>query len=345
MRYARLAAEQGDAVIIGDSVVWGEYVTPEGTLSHYLNRQGGQHFANLGLGGAHQLALIGLVTHYASAIENTTVVLQCNPLWMSSRAPRSARRLGRGVQSSPAHSAVLAARAALSGGDFRPACRAGRSSFPFNQWTNHIQQAYYDRGPIPAWTIVHPYEIPFTPLTRGLPALDHNRRSEELPWFKTGKAKTHFEWFDEREQSLQFRAFKEVVEVLKRRGNRVFVLVGPLNEHMLADDSLRRYEKVKTWIKEWLEQREIAHAMPPALASEQYGDMSHPLAAGYAAAWHSSLPASRSFETRRKLGRSRPAHAGRIYTIHFVCRPDRGPFPVTLVASLTDEPSGGRCDA
>ena len=85
-RYARLAAEQYDAVIIGDSVVWGEYVTPEGTLSHYLNKDVGQaRYANLGLGGAHQLALSGLVEHYARAIENKIVVLQCNPLWMASR--------------------------------------------------------------------------------------------------------------------------------------------------------------------------------------------------------------------------------------------------------------------
>jgi hypothetical protein len=71
--------------------------------------------------------------------------------------------------------------------------------------------------------------------------------------------------------------------VLKRRGNRVFVLVGPLNEHMLADESLKRYQKVKTWIKDWLEEQQIAYVIPTPLASEQYGDMSHPLAAGYEA--------------------------------------------------------------
>ena len=61
-RYAGLAAEHYDAVVIGDSVVWGEYVTRQQTLSHYLNQRASrEQFANLGLGGAHQLALIGLV--------------------------------------------------------------------------------------------------------------------------------------------------------------------------------------------------------------------------------------------------------------------------------------------
>src|SRR5262249_11807637 len=57
-RYARLAAEHYDTLLVGDSVVWGQYVTREQTLSHYLNQLAGQErFANLGLDGAHPLAL------------------------------------------------------------------------------------------------------------------------------------------------------------------------------------------------------------------------------------------------------------------------------------------------
>ena len=36
-RWARRAAASSDTLVIGDSVVWGEYVTPDGTLVHYLN--------------------------------------------------------------------------------------------------------------------------------------------------------------------------------------------------------------------------------------------------------------------------------------------------------------------
>ena len=52
---------------------------------------------------------------------------------------------------------------------------------------------------------------------------------------------------------------------------------------MLAPGSLQRYQKVKTTIAAWLQARQIPHAVPPPLPSEQYGDASHPLAAGYAA--------------------------------------------------------------
>src|SRR5437899_2722065 len=47
-RYARQAASTCDTLLVGDSVVWGQYVTRQQTLSHYLNERAGQQcFANL----------------------------------------------------------------------------------------------------------------------------------------------------------------------------------------------------------------------------------------------------------------------------------------------------------
>ncbi len=45
---------------------------------------GKERFANLGLDVRYPLALAGLVEHYAKAVKDKNVVLQCNPLWMSS---------------------------------------------------------------------------------------------------------------------------------------------------------------------------------------------------------------------------------------------------------------------
>src|SRR5262249_36231336 len=84
-RYAGLAADRFETLLLGDSVVWGEYVLGDETLSHYLNeRIGEERFANPGLDGAHPLALSGLVEHYAASVAGKNVVLQSNPLWMSS---------------------------------------------------------------------------------------------------------------------------------------------------------------------------------------------------------------------------------------------------------------------
>ncbi len=43
----------------------------------------------------------------------------------------------------------------------------------------------------------------------------------------------------------------------------------------------KRYQQVKATIAAWLREKKIPHSVPPPLPSEQYGDASHPLAAGY----------------------------------------------------------------
>ena len=45
--------------------------------------------------------------------------------------------------------------------------------------------------------------------------------------------------------SLQWRLFRAAVHTLLRRGNRVFVLVGPFNEHLLEADSLEMLEDLE----------------------------------------------------------------------------------------------------
>ena len=72
---------------VGDSVVWGEYVTADSTWTAFLNQrreEGDQSFVNLALNGLYPLALEGLVTHYAGPLEQSRVMLHFNLLWMSS---------------------------------------------------------------------------------------------------------------------------------------------------------------------------------------------------------------------------------------------------------------------
>jgi hypothetical protein len=280
-RYAGLAAGRYDGVVLGDSVVWGEYVTRQETLSHYLNElAGAERYANLGLDGAHPLALEGLVEHYAGAIRGKNVVLQCNLLWLTS--PRADLRDDRAtdfnhprlvpqfVPNIPAYKEEVSSRLGT----------VVEQRLPFSGWTNHLQQAYYDRSDIPGWTLDHPYDNPFGRLARRLPPADDSRRHPPRPWYKSGITRQDYPWVDP-ETSLQWPAFQRVVETLRRRDNRVFVLVGPFNEHLLTPESLGHCRRVKAVIAAWLEAQHVPHAVPPPLPSEQYGDASHPLAAGY----------------------------------------------------------------
>ena len=67
------AAEAFDTVfVLGDSVVWGEYVLPDGTWSHFLDREAGvtNRFVNVGVNGLFPLALEGLVRFSAEEIKH-----------------------------------------------------------------------------------------------------------------------------------------------------------------------------------------------------------------------------------------------------------------------------------
>ncbi len=189
-RYAELAAGRYDTVLLGDSVIWGEYVTRQQTLSHYLNqRAGAERCANLGLDGAHPLALGGLIEHYAGSISGKHVLLQCNPLWLSS--PRAdlqdtkatdfnhPRLVPQFVPRIPSYQEEISPRLGI----------VVEQHMPFSGWTNHLQQSYYDRSAIPDWTLEHPYDNPLTPLTRGLPPADDTQRHVPQPWYKSGITK------------------------------------------------------------------------------------------------------------------------------------------------------------
>jgi hypothetical protein len=279
--FAGLAADHYDTVLLGDSVVWGEYVTRQQTLSHYLNEETGrERFANLGLDGAHPLALGGLVEFYADRVSGKNVVLQCNPLWMSSRRAdlqdekanefNHPRLVPQFAPSVPAYKAEISPRLGV----------LVERRLPLSGWTTHLQQAYYDRTDIPGWTLEHPYDNPLKPITRGLPPSDNSLRHLPQPWYRSGITKQDYPWVD-LETSLQLHALQQVIEILRQRGNRVFVLVGPFNEHLLTPDSRERYQKVKARIAAWLGERQVPHAVLSPLPSEQYGDASHPLAEGY----------------------------------------------------------------
>ena len=164
-RYTRLAAQTHDWLVLGDSVVWGQYVTREQTLTHDLNKlEGPERFANLGLDGAHPIALAGLIEHHASGVRNHRVLLQFNPLWLTS--PR--HDLSADEESSFNHPRLVP--------QFLPwiapykeaiSSRIGvvvERNVPFLGWASHLQQAYFERMDIPSWTLDRPGKNPLVAL-------------------------------------------------------------------------------------------------------------------------------------------------------------------------------------
>ncbi len=282
-RYFQRACSRQRTLLIGDSVVWGHYVGREETLSHDLNQLGGdRRFANLGVDGIHPLALLGLIEHYGGAVAGRDVILHCNLLWMSS--PRHDLRTEKEFAFN--HPALVPQffpripcyRASLS-------ARLGHvvtRNVPLLAWTNHLRIAYFDDTDFPYWTIEHPYRSPLGAITLKLPSPDEppSPRPVAKPWTEQGIRPFNPPWV-ELETSLQWRAFRRTIEILRRRKNHLFVVLGPFNEAMLGPASLDVYQARKRQAKNWFDENGVPCWVPPPLPSRDYADASHPLAEGY----------------------------------------------------------------
>jgi len=281
-RHCRRACEQEKILVVGDSVVWGHYVEPDQTLSHYLNElSGSDKFVNLGADGTHPAALQGLLKYYGSDISGRTVLLHLNPLWMSSSkhdlqttkefrfnhpelVPQFAPKI-------PCYKAPLFTRIRI----------AIRREMPFANWTSHMRAAYFQNLDLAAWTIEHPYDCPVMAMTQKLPEPRAPERPPQTSSPPKEPKKQDMAWVD-LEGSLQWQFFRRAVQRLQERGNSVFVLVGPFNEHMLTDQNKVVYGKLKEGIEAWLQANRIPYLIPAALPPKCYVDASHPPAEGYA---------------------------------------------------------------
>jgi len=280
-RHCQRAAAQGKVVLLGDSVIWAQYVQKDETLAHYLNEGAGQgRFANLGLDGAHPAALAGLIEHYGGAIAGGKVVLHCNPLWMSSERHdlsseeafrfNHPRLVPQFVPRIPCYRETSAGRLGV----------VIERGVPFFAWANHLRMAYFGQMAVPQWTLEHPYRCPLAALG-GPPEAGTKPQHEPLSWRRRGLTPQDFAWVQP-DDSFQWRSFRRALRILTERDNDVFVLVGPFNEHMLQPASRERYERMKDGIGAWLTGHGVAHCVPPALPAELYADASHPLKEGYA---------------------------------------------------------------
>jgi hypothetical protein len=281
-RHCSRACDQNRVLVIGDSVIWGHYVPPDETLSHYLNKSAGSpRFANLGLDGTHPAALMGLVQYYGVGLWNRTVVLHFNPLWLSSTKHdlqtdkefrfNHADLVSQFLVDIPCYKASTAQRLRI----------AAKRALPFANWVAHLRTVYYGGKDLQTWTLDNPYACPVMPVMRGLPEPGGVPEPSGGTWVEKGGRKQTLSWVT-LDSSLQWRFFRRAVELLRRRGNRVFVLVGPFNEHMLTDEDAARYGRIKAEAAAWLQENKVPCFVPEALPAEHYVDASHPIGAGYA---------------------------------------------------------------
>jgi len=307
-RYSRYASARYPVAVLGDSVVWGHYVEPQGTLSHFLNQQAGKPlFANLGLDGIRPMALAGLVQYYCRDLTGHGVVLHLNPLWMSSPDtdlrppgneagawPRVAARARQAWWHRPPpeeegvrinHVGLIPQVSSLPRG-YDPSLREVTAitlerHLPYAAWLRHMRMLYFENLGLQSWTLGNPYRNPLHAVTLELPQPEDRPEGSPVPWSQGGVEQQDFPWVP-LEQSYQWERFRKTVEILRARHNQVFVLVGPMNTHLMTDGSAQRYGRLKGEMEAWLTAAGVPCYSPPPLPSDLYADASHPLKAGYA---------------------------------------------------------------
>ncbi len=299
--YQRRIEQMGDASIpiIGDSVVWGEYVRADGTLSHFMNHEANKtnQFVNCGVNGLFPLSLEGLVSSYASAVRKRKVIIQCNVLWLSSpKADLSTDKEETFNHSSLVPQFIPKIPCYRADASARLGSVAARN-IAFFGWVGHVDSVYFNQQSIPLWTLAqegddpprspNTWRNPFSQITMrvpGEPAVDPQRgpaSPRHKSWNSSSAAPSRFEWVP-LDRSLQWHAFQRTVKLLQNRGDDVFVILGPFNEWMVAEDQRPVLHNIESGITRWLAEQHISSIAPETLPTNLYADASHPLTDGYA---------------------------------------------------------------
>jgi len=280
-QWLRYSSRRYPVLVLGDSVVWGQYVRKEETLPHDLNALAGEEvFANLGIDGLHPAAMAGLVRYFGRPLRNKAVLVHLNPLWMSSerrdlQAPEEfrfnhPRLLPQLFPNLPCYNPSLTEIMGVMAERY----------VPFFRWKNHLKTAYLGGMSLQEWTLENPYQNPFRAADHQEVPWDEGPRSEPIPWRARGITPENFPWVAV-EDSFQWKSFESLLAILKSRKNDVFVVLGPLNVYVLTPESRGRYQVVKREMERRLEERAVPYHSASLLPSEHYADASHPLAEGY----------------------------------------------------------------
>jgi len=279
-RWTRYAQSRYRVALIGDSVVWGQEVDNDQTLSHFLNENYGEKiFANMGIDGLFQAAEYGLIRYYGKYYTN--ILLQFSPYWLADvnrdlrgnlerfRHPRLVPQFNRRIHYN----------------DYTLNERLGYKLehyvriFPL---VRHIVTNYYDNMSVAAWMMEHPYVNPFSALTFQADEVTREKRGEGLNWETQNMRLQDFGYIPISE-SVQFECFLKTITMLKKRDIGFFVLIGPYNPYILTPGSRARLDILLEAVKRsFLENRIPFFDAGSKLPSEELADgAGHMLSGGH----------------------------------------------------------------
>jgi hypothetical protein len=280
-RWTRYAHDHYKIFLMGDSVIWGQEVNNDETISHFLNAEFGKELvANLGVDGLHCAGENGMITWFGQYIQGTNLILEFNPLWMSDSLydlqgnwknffhPRLVPQFSSRIHY------------------FRSVNeRLGylfENYFRIPALVRHIMVDYYGNRSVTSWIMDNPYRNPFSAITFQSAPLMRKAPGRGLDW-ETKKLKIQNSPFMPFEDSVQWKGFLGALDKLKKKNMNVFVLLGPFNTYDLTPESRERYSKVIAEVKRILDKRGYPwyDSTTGILPSKTFADNCHLLKNGH----------------------------------------------------------------
>ncbi|HZE95750.1 MAG TPA: hypothetical protein VE981_01870 [Planctomycetota bacterium] len=148
---------------------------------------------------------------------------------------------------------------------------------PLKDWGERLADTRVD---FLAWSLDHPYESPLRAISSTLPPSEDLHRQRLVRWDEHPTLPMDSSWSSP-DESEQWKAFRRILSLLERRGNRVLVVLGPMNEHMMDIPTRTAYGKLKAALLADLAKDGVRVFAPSLLDSAHYADICHPLGPGY----------------------------------------------------------------
>ena len=284
-QWIRLARESHRILEIGSSVTWGQEVPNAETLSHYINRElGREDVANLGIDGLTNAAMVGLFGHYGGGLRDANIILEFNPLWMST-VRRDLR--GKGSDIWQFHHPRLVPQLDRRISYYRSLDE--RLGYLFEHYlkippfVRHLMVNYFENKSIAGWIMDNPYRLPTSAITfRGVPMMKE-RQGPGTPWSSRKEAEIRDDSFLSIGESLQWEFYLKALGLLKKNGANVFILMGPYNSYCLRPGSRERFFSMMDEVKKKLGELGYLYfdATRDVLPSEEYADQCHLLKDGH----------------------------------------------------------------
>ena len=282
-RWTNEVAHQQHVLLVGDSVVWGEFSKPDETLASYLNALSPEvTFSNGGLKGLCPLAYSALLSGVISVRRQTGIVLHFNPIWLTS--PQ--RDLQENRPTLVNHQMLLPQvwpdlPAYQPDWNTRIGNLVGRNLGLF-QWARHLRIDDFQGQDFQSWTLEHPARFPWAGIALDSPQPRDHAASQYRP-SKRAIRKSTYSWVDRNSSSdgsLQLVGFQRAIEALQQQGCPVFCLVGRLNPALQTSESLENEQAIQQNLLNWLEKKQVLYTRLPA-EPQWMADSSHPLPLGY----------------------------------------------------------------